>query len=170
MNYSTPMSISSGATKMTRQRGHLSGRFWEREAECVMSKTWLKHVAVTCCRLAGWAVLGGLVTAGVAFVLAIMVLIPPWSRFFGLDGEFDGLLLFGLPLFAVPGGMIAGALVAGLRDQLHGRLIAMTLASLPAAGLFFSTAWANELSKNARDQFARQPLCHCAWRSLRWPR
>jgi len=90
----------------------------------------------------------------VAFGLAFIVLLPPISGFFGLDGEFDGLWLMGLPIFALPCGVIGGLMFGGSWKWPRGYSIALVCASLPAAAHFFTNAWAKEMTKNPRDVFA----------------
>ncbi len=96
---------------------------------------------------------GGLLGATVALGLALIVFLTPMCGLLGLDGEFDGLWVMGLPLFALPGGVIGGAVLSGTRKWRRGYTIALVCASLPAVAYFFINAWDKEASKNPRDVF-----------------
>lgn len=102
---------------------------------------------------------GALLAAVAAGGLAVIVLIPQWSRFFGLGGEFDGLLLIGLPVFALPCGALGGLVFGCIWKRQRDWLIAVSCASLPAVAYFLIGAWQNVMYKNARDQFVSTTVC-----------
>ncbi len=97
---------------------------------------------------------GGLLSAMLAFGLAIIVLtIPPLPRLLGLAGEFDGLWVFLLPVYALPGGAIGGLVIGGTWKWQNGFRVAMLIVSLPAAAYVFTNAWEPEMSKDPKDVF-----------------
>lgn len=97
---------------------------------------------------------GGLLAPMVGLGLAFIVLLPPMCSFFGLDGEFDGIWVVGIPIFALPCGIIGGLVFSGTWKRRYGYAIASACASLPAFVHFFANAWAKEMTKNPRDVFA----------------
>ncbi|MEY4565912.1 MAG: hypothetical protein RLY14_882 [Planctomycetota bacterium] len=94
---------------------------------------------------------GGLATAVVAFIFAIVFTMGPFSRLLGFD-EFDALMIIGLPVVCLPGGVIGGSILGSMRKCKN----AYSYSVLPSgilAGIYFLMGISQqELSKKVGAQ------------------
>jgi hypothetical protein len=94
---------------------------------------------------------GGLATALVAFMFAIVFTMGPFSRLLGFD-EFDVLMIIGLPAVCLPGGVIGGALLGSMRKCKNTYGYPMIAPGILAGIYFLMGIGQQELSKKVGAQ------------------
>jgi len=95
--------------------------------------------------------LGGLVTAVVAFMFAIVFTTGPFSRLLGFD-EFDVLMIIGLPVVCLPGGVIGGSILGSMRKCKNAYGYSMIPSGILAGIYFLMGICQQELSKKVGAQ------------------
>lgn len=74
----------------------------------------------------------GAVSVVAGELLSLIALFPPMNHWTNLDGEFDGLILVGMPMLAGGCGALAGLSLGMLYPRRYGRLVSGLIGSLPA--------------------------------------
>jgi NAD/NADP transhydrogenase beta subunit len=86
-------------------------------------------------------------------VLSFIALIPPINKLTHLDGEFDGLILIGMPMLAGGCGALAGITLGVFHRNRFARLFASIVGSLPAM-FFYSQTYNSHLT----DPWQNSPI------------
>jgi hypothetical protein len=96
----------------------------------------------------------GGVTAGLVQIPLIWVCLTyPISKWMHLNGEFDGLLLYGLPIISIFPGAFAGSVLGIFWRSRYRVPFACVATLLPALGFFFAYAFGDSIARRQPDLF-----------------
>ncbi len=94
---------------------------------------------------------GGLFTSLAAFLLAIVVLMPPISYLLK-PGMFDSLALIGLPIYSLPIGTIAGFVLGCFWRLRRSYWMGLSVAIVLAIGFFLASVLIDDPYRNQQHQ------------------